>query len=174
MTRRGPASRRWAPQLRRQGRPGGRGLRKAAFTALDEVHDTAQRMLDAFGHAEEIDRAEVVWLDGATERRPPILRVAPLTVAGMLRDKLFGDRTVVLTSATLALGGTFDGLARQWGLGSGPSSRDGDGDGGRDWSGMDVGSPSTTRAAASSTSPSTCPSRAATACPRSTWRRSPS
>ncbi|MFB9718002.1 ATP-dependent DNA helicase [Planobispora longispora] len=121
--------------------PEGAGLRKAAFTALDEVHDTAQRMLDAFGHAEEIDRAEVVWLDGATERRPPILRVAPLTVAGMLRDKLFGDRTVVLTSATLALGGTFDGLARQWGLGSGPSSRDGDGDGGRDWSGMDVGSP---------------------------------
>ncbi|MBB5964994.1 ATP-dependent DNA helicase DinG [Planomonospora venezuelensis] len=110
------------------------GLRKAAFTALDEVHDTAQRMLDAFGHAEEVDRAEVVWLDGATERRPPVLRVAPLTVAGMLRDKLFGDRTVVLTSATLALGGTFDGLARQWGIGPGDGDRSG-------WSGLDVGSP---------------------------------
>ncbi len=132
--------------------PEGAGLRKAAFTALDEVHDTAQRMLDAFGHAEEVDRAEVVWLDGATERRPPILRVAPLTVAGMLRDKLFGDRTVVLTSATLALGGTFDGLARQWGLGQNPGSGSRDGDAGRDgdgkgdgrrsgWSGMDVGSP---------------------------------
>ncbi|WP_344864149.1 ATP-dependent DNA helicase [Planomonospora alba] len=114
--------------------PEGAGLRKAAFTALDEVRDTAQRMLDAFGHAEEVDRAEVVWLDAGTERRPPTLRIAPLTVAGMLREKLFGDRTVVLTSATLALGGAFDGLARQWGLSAAPGDRSG-------WSGLDVGSP---------------------------------
>ncbi|MFI7693746.1 ATP-dependent DNA helicase [Nonomuraea sp. NPDC049655] len=106
------------------------GQRKAAFTALDEVHDTAVRMLDAYGHASEADRAEVVWLDGATDRRPPMLRVAPLSVSGMLRDRLFGERTVVLTSATLALGGTFDGLAAQWGLGD--SKR---------WQGIDVGSP---------------------------------
>ncbi|MGW2153587.1 ATP-dependent DNA helicase [Nonomuraea sp. NPDC001699] len=106
------------------------GQRKAAFTALDEVHDTAVRMLDAYGHASEADRAEVVWLDGATDRRPPMLRVAPLSVSGMLRDRLFGERTVVLTSATLALGGTFEGLAAQWGLGD--SKR---------WQGIDVGSP---------------------------------
>ncbi|MFC3542317.1 ATP-dependent DNA helicase [Nonomuraea ferruginea] len=105
------------------------GQRKAAFTALDEVHDTAVRMLEAYGHASETDRAEVVWLDGGTDRRPPTLRVAPLNVGGMLRDKLFGDRTVVLTSATLALGGSFDGMARQWGLGD------------DDWQGIDVGSP---------------------------------
>ncbi|GAA3658708.1 ATP-dependent DNA helicase [Nonomuraea antimicrobica] len=107
------------------------GQRKAAFTALDEVHDTAVRMLDAYGHDSESDRAEVVWLDAGTDRRPPALRVAPLSVSGMLRDKLFGERTVVLTSATLALGGTFDGLAAQWGLG----------EGGRGWQGIDVGSP---------------------------------
>ncbi|MEO3869212.1 ATP-dependent DNA helicase [Nonomuraea sp. B12E4] len=106
------------------------GQRKAAFTALDEVHDTAVRMLEAYGHASEADRAEVVWLDAGTDRRPPMLRVAPLTVSGMLRDKLFGNRTVVLTSATLALGGTFDGLAGQWGLGDS-----------KGWQGIDVGSP---------------------------------
>lgn len=126
------------------------GQRKAAFTALDEVHDTAVRMLEAYGHASEIDRAEVVWLDGGTDRRPPALRVAPLNVGGMLRDRLFGERTVVLTSATLALGGTFDGLARQWGLGESPEAeaggREGSGaDGksrrGRGWTGIDVGSP---------------------------------
>ncbi|MFE3449448.1 ATP-dependent DNA helicase [Nonomuraea sp. NPDC059194] len=105
------------------------GQRKAAFTALDEVHDTAVRMLEAYGHASEVDRAEVVWLDGSTDRRPATLRVAPLSVGGMLRDKLFGERTVVLTSATLALGGTFDGLAAQWGLGD------------KGWTGIDVGSP---------------------------------
>ncbi|MFJ2029938.1 ATP-dependent DNA helicase [Streptosporangium sp. NPDC087985] len=116
--------------------PESAGLRKAAFTALDEVHDTAQRMLDAFGHAEEVDRAEVVWLEAGTERRPPLLRVAPLTVAGMLRDKLFGDRTVILTSATLALGGAFEGLARQWGLGDREKDKDRAG-----WTGLDVGSP---------------------------------
>ncbi|MGI5288704.1 ATP-dependent DNA helicase [Nonomuraea polychroma] len=106
------------------------GQRKAAFTALDEVHDTAVRMLEAYGHASEADRAEVVWLDAGTDRRPPMLRVAPLTVGGMLRDKLFGERTVILTSATLALGGTFDGLAAQWGLGDA-----------KGWQGIDVGSP---------------------------------
>ncbi|MGW4470365.1 ATP-dependent DNA helicase [Nonomuraea sp. NPDC004354] len=105
------------------------GQRKAALSALDEVHDTAVRMLEAYGHASEVDRAEVVWLDGATDRRPATLRVAPLSVGGMLREKLFGERTVVLTSATLALGGTFDGLAAQWGLGD------------KGWTGIDVGSP---------------------------------
>ncbi|MBP2705712.1 ATP-dependent DNA helicase [Microbispora sp. RL4-1S] len=157
--------------------PENAGLRRAAFTALDDVHDTAQRMLDAFGpppadagdeegsddavdsaspggtgdtgdrwgasgtgdgargavHPDEAARAEVVWLDAAHPQGraniPPTLRVAPLSVGGMLREKLFGSRTVVLTSATLALGGTFDGMARQWGLG-----RDG-------WTGLDVGSP---------------------------------
>ncbi|WP_285779496.1 ATP-dependent DNA helicase [Microtetraspora sp. NBRC 13810] len=111
------------------------GIRKAAFTALDEVHDTAQRMLDAFGHDSEVDRADVVWLDEGTGRMPPRLNIAPLSVAGMLRDKLFGSRTVVLTSATLALGGAFDGLARQWGLAA-------PGDGKKaTWQGLDVGSP---------------------------------
>ncbi|MEV4746023.1 ATP-dependent DNA helicase [Streptosporangium sp. NPDC049248] len=136
--------------------PEGAGLRKAAFTSLDEVHDTAQRMLDAFGHAEEVDRAEVVWLEAGTDRRPPLLRVAPLTVAGMLRDRLFGDRTVILTSATLALGGAFDGLARQWGLGAeggrkeaeetgeeraDPRSGKKAGKSRAGWNGIDVGSP---------------------------------
>ncbi|WP_030923368.1 ATP-dependent DNA helicase [Streptosporangium amethystogenes] len=136
--------------------PEGAGLRKAAFTSLDEVHDTAQRMLDAFGHAEEVDRAEVVWLEAGTDRRPPLLRVAPLTVAGMLRDRLFGDRTVILTSATLALGGAFDGLARQWGLGAeggrkeaeetgeertDPKSGKKAGKSRAGWNGIDVGSP---------------------------------
>ncbi|MEV4896863.1 ATP-dependent DNA helicase [Nonomuraea sp. NPDC050547] len=106
------------------------GQRKAAFNALDEVHDTAVRMLEAYGHAAEEDRAEVVWLEDGNDRRPPVLRVAPLNVGGMLRDKLFGERTVVLTSATLALGGTFDGMARQWGL-----TDD------KGWNGLDVGSP---------------------------------
>jgi ATP-dependent DNA helicase DinG len=44
------------------------------------------------------------------------LRLAPLSVAGLLREKLFGTRTCVLTSATLKLGGDFEAMARQVGL----------------------------------------------------------
>ena len=49
-------------------------------------------------------------------RRPATLRVAPLEVGGLLAERLFRRRRVVLTSATLALGGSFEPLARQWGL----------------------------------------------------------
>ncbi|WP_242659677.1 ATP-dependent DNA helicase [Thermostaphylospora chromogena] len=141
------------PRERHDDDPELAGLRRGALTALDDVHDTAQRMLDAFGHASEADRAEVVWLAEGTGRTPPTLYVAPLSVSGMLREKLFTGRTVVLTSATLALGGTFDGLARQWGLGAPGTPREpreeqdgepegkSEGRGGTRWTALDVGSP---------------------------------
>ena len=129
--------------------------RKLALALLDEVHDTAVRLLGAFD-AEVGNRHDVVWVagdPGALTPRPPSLKVAPLTVSGLLRERLFEQNTTVLTSATLALGGSFDTLARQWGLpvrgqtdpvrptgtatekavpsdGSGPV-----------WTGLDVGSP---------------------------------
>ena len=43
-------------------------------------------------------------------------RVAPLSVSGLLREKLFEERSVVLTSATLKLGGDFNGVAASLGL----------------------------------------------------------
>jgi ATP-dependent DNA helicase DinG len=139
--------------------------RRAALAAVGEAGDAADRMLGAFGAA-IADRTHVVWMDrpaGEDSARPPTLRVAPLAVGGLLASKLFGRRTVVLTSATLALGGSFEPLARQWGLAraadmsadDGPrddASPDEDGaDGGESpsqaaqhpmaWSGIDVGSP---------------------------------
>jgi ATP-dependent DNA helicase DinG len=94
---------------------------RVTLASLDDLQRTASRILDAFG--EEIsERAEVVWLDrpfnsfGEDTRRPPTLRVAPLEVGRVLRNRLFAQRTVALTSATLALGGSFAPLAIQWGL----------------------------------------------------------
>jgi len=90
---------------------------RMTLASLDELQRTASRVLDAFG--EQItERGEVVWLDRPPDdaRRPPTLRVAPLEVGRVLRSKLFGERTVALTSATLALGGSFVPLAIQWGL----------------------------------------------------------
>ncbi len=44
------------------------------------------------------------------------LRVSPLSVGGALNARLFGERTVVATSATLTLAGSFRHAARQMGL----------------------------------------------------------
>ncbi len=91
---------------------------RAALTVTDEVHDTSARLLGSF-HPDIAARKEVVWLDrpySDDARRPPTLRVAPLEVGAMLADRLFGRQTVILTSATLTLGGSFEPLARQWGL----------------------------------------------------------
>jgi ATP-dependent DNA helicase DinG len=117
---------------------------RVTLASLDDLQRTASRILDAFG--EEItERAEVVWLDrpfAEDTRRPPTLRVAPLEVGRVLRNRLFAQRTVALTSATLALGGSFAPLAIQWGLppqgGWEPSA---DGEEPATWKGLDVGSP---------------------------------
>jgi len=117
---------------------------RVTLASLDDLQRTASRILDAFG--EEItERSEVVWLDrpfAEDSRRPPTLRVAPLEVGRVLRNRLFAQRTVALTSATLALGGSFAPLAIQWGLppqGGWPSAADGDEP--MTWTGLDVGSP---------------------------------
>jgi ATP-dependent DNA helicase DinG len=109
---------------------------RMTLAALGELERTARRVVDVF--ADQIaDRGEVVWLDRPfieDPRRPPTLRVAPLEVGPVLRERLFGERTVTLTSATLALGGSFSPLASQWGLNL-------PGGGELSWTGLDVGSP---------------------------------
>ncbi|MFA1545853.1 ATP-dependent DNA helicase [Actinomadura chokoriensis] len=100
--------------------PGDASARKAARSSLEELHDTAVRMLDAF-KPEMAQRFDVVWLEkpfvqDGRPKRPPALHVAPIGVGGLLRATLFEQRTAILTSATLTLGGSFEPLARQWGL----------------------------------------------------------
>jgi ATP-dependent DNA helicase DinG len=124
---------------------------KLAKAMLDETFDTAERLLDAFDD-DEAHRRDVVWVSGDNDR-PASLRVAPLGVGGLLRERLFAQHTTVLTSATLTLGGAFDTLARQWGL---PTTSQqvrkaegmatdkqppSDADKGPQWTGLDVGSP---------------------------------
>jgi ATP-dependent DNA helicase DinG len=126
--------------------------RKQAQSVLEEVHDNAVRILEAF-QTDDAERRDVVWVTGdfgSNTPRPPTLRVAPLGVAGLLREKLFGENTTVLTSATLTLGGSFDALAKQWGLPGHQSSGEKAEGTATDkeapsevirWTGMDVGSP---------------------------------
>jgi ATP-dependent DNA helicase DinG len=109
---------------------------RMTLAMVDDLQKTADRILAVFEEPVN-DRRDVVWLDRPfieDARRPPALRVAPLEVGPVLRDRLFGERTVALTSATLALGGSFDPLASQWGLNL-------PGDDELSWKGLDVGSP---------------------------------
>src|SRR6185437_2944904 len=101
------------------------------------ISDTASRVLASFGPAIP-DRTDVVWLEHEEIRGTPrpVLRVAPLSVAGLLRARVFSRSTVVLTSATLTIGGSFDAMAAAWGL-TAATSDDGD----ARWRGLDVGSP---------------------------------
>ena len=112
--------------------PKAAAARTEAIAALSDVADTAARALDSFGPAIP-DRTDVVWLDHEELRGSgprPVLRVAPLSVAALLRSRLFDAATTVLTSATLTVGGTFEAMAGAWGLVDGPG-----------WKGLDVGSP---------------------------------
>ena len=119
------------------GDPATAGAAQTALVALEEIDTTADRLVTSFDFPVE-DREEVVWLERPQDwtdatARPPSLHVAPLEVGEVLAEQLFAERTVVLTSATLTLGGSFAPLARQWGLDSDSM--------GNEWTGIDVGSP---------------------------------
>lgn len=89
---------------------------------LLELHEGIVRMFDTLETPPDKTR-DVLWLNNKT------LKVAPLSVAGLLSDRLFSSNTVVLTSATLSVGGNFNALAAAWGLPKGT------------WDGLDAGTP---------------------------------
>src|SRR5690606_2042758 len=90
--------------------------KQPARAVLEELSATAQRLVAA-------DESDVAWVErpewaGGGRRA---LVVAPLSVAGTLATHLYRDRVVVATSATLALGGAFDTIARTLGLPAAPA-----------------------------------------------------
>jgi len=85
-------------------------VRQQVKGQLDEVRKIAERMA-ACGEQ------DVLWVgERDASRGGNELRIAPLDVSLPLRTKLFGTKTVVLTSATLKLGGDFGSLAHGMGL----------------------------------------------------------
>ena len=120
-----------------------RGLPDALVAAVAAVRDAARAGLsslerseappapvraglgDLFAVAERLlaaaethgDSSEVVWVERAERAAAPALHVAPLSVAAVLRERLFATRTVVMTSATLAPAGDFAAAAAAVGLG---------------------------------------------------------
>ena len=77
---------------------------------------------------------DVLWISERERNRGgSYLCVAPLDVAGPMREGLLGEKTAVFTSATLKIGGDFETMATSLGLEV--SQR------GEVWEGIDVGSP---------------------------------
>ncbi|AKK06813.1 DNA helicase, Rad3 [Corynebacterium mustelae] len=95
---------------------------------IEDQHDCVVRILEVFAQPDESQHSDVVWAV-VDERRGTMLKVAPLSVAGLLHDRLFGSNTVVLTSATLTIGGNFAAMAASWGLPKGS------------WDHLDAGTP---------------------------------
>lgn len=121
----------------------GNGRVAAAGAAQAGVKVAAAAMLALFETAERMSAdgptGDVIWCERTTFGDPvgtARLRVAPLDVSGLVAQHLLAGRRAVLTSATLALGGGFEPLARAVGLGAPDGAGSGDG-----WDGIDVGSP---------------------------------
>ncbi len=98
--------------------------RRQAQAAAQEVFDIAERMA-------KLDESDVVWVS-ESERFGRQVNCAPLSVAGLLRSQVFDSHPVVLTSATLKIGGDFRSVAASLGLA---------GEDAAPWRGIDVGSP---------------------------------
>ena len=82
--------------------------RRQAAAAVKELFDIAERMA-------ALDSHDVVWI-ADRERFGREARVSPLSVAGLMRSRIFAEHTTVLTSATLKLGGDFTPIATSVGL----------------------------------------------------------
>ncbi|MCQ4082968.1 ATP-dependent DNA helicase [Streptomyces sp. RB6PN25] len=107
-------------------------VRKQALASIENVHAVAERLL-------QTNEYDVIWCE-RHDRFGASLRVAPLSVSGLLREKLFAERSVVLTSATLRLGGDFNGVAASLGLAP-QDAEPAEGEELPAWRGIDVGSP---------------------------------
>lgn len=115
--------------LSRAGKPSADNLggHKSATAALQEVFDTAERMLDR-------SSADVLWCSRGFRETLPRLVLAPLDVRSTIRHGLLERASTVATSATLTVAEDFTATAQAYGL---PTGADQEGA----WRGLDVGSP---------------------------------
>ena len=94
--------------------------RTSARAGIQGVHEIAAEAL-------VLNNTSVAWVARRTGGAA-VLNIAPISVRELLEENLFAGRPVALTSATLAIGGSFEPLAESLGCPPG-------------WQGVDVGSP---------------------------------
>lgn len=99
-----------------------------ARTAVSDLVDAVERMT-----SDSVEQhRDVAWIERPRMgQEPPRLTLAPIDVAGSVADSLLAGRAAVLTSATLALGGSFEPMAAALGLTLADEP----------WESLDVGTP---------------------------------
>lgn len=112
--------------------------RKQAASAVKEILDVATEMAAM--------RASDVLYVSERDRFGRWLVMAPLNVAGLLRENVLAGKPVVLTSATLKLGGDFNAVAASIGLKKAERVHEAEASADSDdnefaWQALDVGSP---------------------------------
>lgn len=95
--------------------------------AVTEISTTYSKLIKA-------NEKDVMWFDSNT----PALRLAPLSVSDVLQRNMFNETPVVITSATLTVGGSFETTAAGLGLFRG---KENDEQSESDFNTLDVGSP---------------------------------
>lgn len=100
-----------------------------AATRKERVLQLSSHLGGDVGSLAALPGGTVAWVEGDGS---PTIRVAPVDVGEALAQRFFkAAPTVILTSATLAVGGSFDPIAGRLGLDRAE----------RTWKGLDVGSP---------------------------------
>lgn len=129
------AARQVASDVRDQVRDLGRGRSREASGGLAIARTAVSDLVDALDRLTSdsvVQGRDVAWIErprmGA---EPPRLLLAPIEVSGSVAGHLLCGRTSVMASATLALGESFDPMARTLGLTLAEQP----------WKGIDVGSP---------------------------------
>ncbi len=120
----------WAWVLREVGNHVAEARRQVDAAEVDGDREVARRqrallslgsLVEDLQALAEASAGTVVWVEPGGTRRRPSMTSAPLDVAPVLRELLFDTRTVVATSATLAVGGSFDHVTHQFGLDAAPA-----------------------------------------------------
>ncbi len=95
----------------RKNKPDADDLEESAAFQRSRVE--LEEVLQAVTAILQLNEFNVLWID---ESRRQILNLAPLSVAGILKENLFEKKPVILTSATLKVGENFDSLIGNLGL----------------------------------------------------------
>lgn len=87
---------------------------------ITEIHDTIVTLLAVTKDSNHVAWTTIPWEPANGKEPDPAesktINIAPRDISVLLRDGLFANSTVILTSATLALGGHFKKMLRDWGL----------------------------------------------------------
>lgn len=94
---------------------------------LEILQKTIDRPLEALAQIKDPGANTVVYIN-TTERKSKIVNAAPINIGPMVGPKLQQISTVIVTSATIAVGGKFDDIKYQLGLNLMPKTFDEDGE----------------------------------------------